>query len=411
MLARSETIVQTRDFNYIGPDCHSFIRCCLCHCYTPFIFYIVSKKALDMTAKMLPPQHNFFCVNCLPKPRTTGNAANELYQSGSLLNNPEFLAMFQGYEYYNPYYEKFATKKRLIITEHSKIYSNYKDIARKPLPADVKIRKLYKLFPPIHQIDFQKYASMTEMYTELRKKYKAIRMAYNTGVSHSFYDGYDMLVERTPFRNTQTIRDLSRGGVNQSSLFATDTLLMRTQGSDLLGSIGGSDVDDATSVQFSSQSLNDEEQHQLQLSESQQSVSQSIHSLHLSVSQNSTVPSVFSSQDVQLQPSYGSIDISSQDVEVEPLLPLSESIRSISPNISESSIISSVPRLSVRSLHGFNDSQEAGPSGLQQQQQESVRGAPRAKRRRLSSTPVNPTPQEAQASRSSRVRLPRMPGG
>ncbi|XP_035895866.1 uncharacterized protein LOC118504904 [Anopheles stephensi] len=387
--------VPTHDFRDIGPDSLHFVRCCLCQCYTPFIFYVVSKKALDIVAKILPPQHNFFCVNCLPKPLSTGNDADELYLPGSLFNNHEFLSMFRGYEYDNPYDHEFATKNRIIITELSKIYSNFKSIARKPLPKAVKLMKLYQLFPSVHQIRSRKYGSMAEMYTELRRKYKAISVAYNTSTSRPFYDDFDILVERTPL-HSQTARDRSRGSLaQQSNIFPTDTYLMRSQGSDQASMAGESDVDDANTVQFSSQSLTDEPEHQLQLPESQQSAALSI----------------LSSQDVQQNPSLGSVNISSQDVEIDPILPLSESIRSISPNISIASSVSSVqPVTRIRPLQGISDSQEPGPSGLQQQQK-NARASPQAKRRRLSSTPVNPSPQEAQSSRSSRVRLPRMPGG
>ena len=54
MLTRSDAIRVDRDYRYTGEDAHSFVRCCLCRCYTPFIFYVVSKKALDVIANTLP---------------------------------------------------------------------------------------------------------------------------------------------------------------------------------------------------------------------------------------------------------------------------------------------------------------------------------------------------------------------
>lgn len=397
MLRRGETIVQTCDFRYTGSDCQYFIRCCLCQCYTPFIFYVVSRKAIDIIAKYLPANHNFFCANCLPRPSTTGNDADELYLPGSLFNNNEFLSMFYGHEYFNPYYHKYSTKTRLIITETSKVYSNYKDMARKPLPASVKLRKLYQLFPKVHQITFRKYGSMAEMYSELRKKYKTICAAYNRDNDRGFYDNFDFLIQKTPLQ-PQAEQSRSRASAS-TNFFPADIYLMRSgQGSEQL-SIAETDLNDGSSVQFSSQSFNGERDNQLEFFESQQSVG----SVHLS------------QRDVQHQPASCPIDISSQEVEIGPILPLSESITSVSPNISIASSNSSIALARIRPLQGVSNSQEAGPSGLQQlqqqeEEQDNVRPS-RPKRRCTSTAPVNPSPQEAQSSRSSRVRLPRMPGG
>uniref|UniRef100_A0A182PLK5 Uncharacterized protein n=1 Tax=Anopheles epiroticus TaxID=199890 RepID=A0A182PLK5_9DIPT len=180
MLSSSKIRVD-RDFRYTGYDGHSFIRCCLCRCYTPFVFYVVSKRAIDELATILPPNHNFVCVNCLPKPKTTpGGNALSLFQEGSLFDDEEFLSTFRGYEYYNPYYELYSKTCRVIITENCCINANYKRFARKPMPTIVKVRKLIDMFPAIHRMPFEKYDSMQAMHSGIREKYRAIRRCYST---------------------------------------------------------------------------------------------------------------------------------------------------------------------------------------------------------------------------------------
>uniref|UniRef100_A0A182K4A2 Uncharacterized protein n=1 Tax=Anopheles christyi TaxID=43041 RepID=A0A182K4A2_9DIPT len=354
MLTRSDAIRVDRDFRYTGEDCHSFLRCCLCRCYTPFIFYIESKKALDVIAKTFPQVHNLFCVNCLPK--STDN--NTLYPERCLFNDETFLSMFCGYEYYNPYYGQYQNTNRLIITENVRIHPEYKKQVRKPQPALEKVRKLIRVFPAVHQLPHQKYASMAAMYTEIRKKYREICMSYygNTDLL-SFMDTFDITVERTPQQlsaKERTIR--SKEKENANKLFPTDTIMRQASSQES----PTSESDDAASLlHISSQSIAEELGNQLAVP----------------YSQRSEAGSVTSVQDEQ-QSSH-SINISSQDVEMERESQFAvPEIAELSLNSSIASFNSSILPCHIRPLRLINDSQEAGPSGLQQPKQPDTLTAP-----------------------------------
>ncbi|EAU76916.3 AGAP003646-PA [Anopheles gambiae str. PEST] len=401
MLTRSDAIRVDRDYRYTGEDAHSFVRCCLCRCYTPFIFYVVSKKALDVIANTLPQSHNFFCVNCLPK----SSSATTLYRDRCLFNSDEYLSMFRGYEYYNPYYGVYYNTPRLILTENIRIHPDYKKIVRKPQPALVKMRKLFGVFPAVHQIPFRKHASMVEMYSELRKKYREIRSTYtDTSINQTFMDTYCITVERTPSvyqsvrERTHRVREGEGGG---TALFPSDTMLMRTVSTQESAepSTSESDMGDVSSLQISSQSYGDDERE---------------NRLAALASQQSEARSIVSAQGGQQ--SSGSFNISSQDVELErdPEFELPESIGSLLSNQSVRSIDSSLRLDHLVTRRRIHDSQEAGPSGLQQLQKQPPGKAttPEPKRRRISTaTPMNPSPAEAQTTRDVNVRLPRLPGG
>uniref|UniRef100_A0A182W5K7 Uncharacterized protein n=1 Tax=Anopheles minimus TaxID=112268 RepID=A0A182W5K7_9DIPT len=88
-------------------------------------------------------QQNLICVNCM-----TEDDTKDLHRAESILYDKEVLKLFEGHEYQNPFYVKYTTQDRLIITGESHINPKYKEIARKPMPVHAKLRHIYKLFPP-----------------------------------------------------------------------------------------------------------------------------------------------------------------------------------------------------------------------------------------------------------------------
>uniref|UniRef100_A0A182VWY6 Uncharacterized protein n=1 Tax=Anopheles minimus TaxID=112268 RepID=A0A182VWY6_9DIPT len=378
MESEDQTVkITDRDYAYTGEDRNKFLHCCLCMRYTPFLFYIVSKKVLNLTR--LNAKNNFFCVNCLPEEEASADGdASTLYPAGSLLNNPEVRKLFEGYEYSNPYFDKYYSKDRLILTVDTKIHPNYKRVTRKPLPAHIKLDKLFQLFPPVHRMPFKKMSTPLAMLTNLREKYKEICEKYHeTNTTRDFYDNIDVMIDRTPLI-IQTARNRSRGCVTESTPFPSDSYAIRSQISEELSvNVGLSDT--AGQAEISSQSLSGSNtplpESQPALPESQPALPENQHSL-LSLIENGAMDVIsFSSENTMSESS--------------------PRILSISDN---------------RPLQGISDSQEAGPSGLQRQQREIPATAQQAKRRRMS-TPVNPSPDEAQTARGSRVRLPRLAGG
>uniref|UniRef100_A0A182PVZ5 Uncharacterized protein n=1 Tax=Anopheles epiroticus TaxID=199890 RepID=A0A182PVZ5_9DIPT len=385
------------------------------------------------------PYHNFFCVNCIPKPTATqGGNTRSLFQEGCLFDNEEFLSTFRGYECYNPHYELYSKTNRVIITESCYILPNYKRIARKPMPAIVKMRKLIEIFPAVHQMPFKKYDSMQAMYSDVRKKYREIRNYYSTNNTGSFMDFIDLMVERTPLvRPSASDRTRRLREIDTSSSFPSETLQIR-ENSEESTEIPSS-VSDASTLHISSQSVGEEPRvAELPLPDSQQSAAATVLStldvqqsssvsdastLHISSqsvgeeprgeevplpeSQQSTASTVINTLDVQQSNQF---NISSQDANIESVLalPLSESVESLATNIELDSLS---PVLPTRvTMHRIHDSQEAGPSGLQQQQprtqetpssttiEPSTADGPQPKRRRLA-IPVNMTPEQAQRTK------------
>uniref|UniRef100_A0A182PFC7 Uncharacterized protein n=1 Tax=Anopheles epiroticus TaxID=199890 RepID=A0A182PFC7_9DIPT len=182
MLSRSGLLSSDTDYRYSSNDCNNFTRCCLCGIFSPFIFYVDSQAAINCIKIALPPYHNFFCVNCLPQPtNTTEDGPISLYWEGSLFNNNDFLSLFDGYEYYHPddrptYYRNYD----LIITEYCELPPNYMRIVCEPMPASVRMRKLYEIFPAVHQIPLNNYSSIWEMFSKVEQKYGEILKYYLT---------------------------------------------------------------------------------------------------------------------------------------------------------------------------------------------------------------------------------------
>ncbi|XP_049285862.1 uncharacterized protein LOC125765048 [Anopheles funestus] len=373
----SKMINEKRDFHYNGKDSNNFVRCCACRCYTPFIFYIVSAPAIKTMNIYL--KHNFFCAECVPKPLSPAES-DALYPTGSILNNPEIMDMFEGYKFYNPYYHKFATKNILIITESAKIRPSYKAVIRKPLPTEAKVEKICKLFPLVHQLPNKKYDTTVAMYEALRRKFKEIREAYDaTNLSPDFHDNIDLLVDRTP----QTSRSRSQIYVtNSNSSYASDVYQMRTAASEE-DSLTPSD---RTMVQISSEMISDH----FQLPDSEEPVAPNL--------------ATVSTQEAEHSPNM--INISSQEPENENESGPASSISNLSQNSSIATIISTgLNNSRTQPRQGFSDSQEAGPSGLQQRRDET----PLPKRRRI--TAVNPSPADVQSGRTTNSRMPRLHGG
>ncbi|XP_053660548.1 uncharacterized protein LOC128709566 [Anopheles marshallii] len=376
-------IIKEKDFKYNGKDAGSFLRCCACGGYTPFIFYITSRAAL--AAARMHPKYNYFCVECLPKPASNdASDASSMYAQGSLLRNEQFLRLFVGFKYYNPYYQRYAGKNRLIITEESKIHQSFKKMLRKPMPTEAKLEKIYKLFLPVHQLSCKKYGTLVEMYDELRQKYREISSTYHEmELPQEFFDNFDLMIERTPLQTQQT-RDRSQNATDLDT-FPSDSQQLRTGDSD-----EAVVTSNAVSMEISSELLVDNSQN--------------------SALQLTVVPSATNSEfdGLQSQRVRGvAIDISSQDIRNVDELP----VLNVTPSSGELSSISSVlVAPSSKELRGYSSSQVAGPSGLQRQREETTT-FPIPKRRRIYSTPVNPSPKEVQSSRSVEVRLPRLNGG
>ncbi|XP_052890637.1 uncharacterized protein LOC128298874 [Anopheles moucheti] len=380
-------IIKEKDFKYNGKDASSFLRCCACGGYTPFIFYITSRAAL--TAVRMHLTHNFFCVECIPAPALNDTSGCSMYPTGSLLRNEQFLQLFVGFKYYNPYYQLYAGKKRIIITEETKIHQSFKKIARKPMPTEVKLKKIYDLFLPVHQLRCKKYGTLAEMSNDLREKYQEILRTYNEmELPSDFYDNIDLMIERTPLQ-TQLTRSRSHNATDLDTI--SDSQQLRTGDSEEAVISGNS-----LGMEISSELPGD--------------------ILRNSTLQHTVVPSATNAELSSLQsqaPEVRSvaIDISSQDVGRGNELPVPDTIPigTLSNISSASSICSMEPPTFRRTLQGYSSSQEAGPSGLQRQREEAT--FPMPKRRRISPIPLNPSPKEVQSSRTVEVRLPRLNGG
>uniref|UniRef100_A0A182W5K8 Uncharacterized protein n=1 Tax=Anopheles minimus TaxID=112268 RepID=A0A182W5K8_9DIPT len=119
--------LEDREYAYTARDRNNFLRCCKCRCYTPFLIYQSSEQAPD--AQVKAAQHNLICVNCM-----TEDDTKDLQRAERILYDKEVLKLFEGHDYQNPFYVKYATQDRLIITGESHINPQYKEIARKPMP-------------------------------------------------------------------------------------------------------------------------------------------------------------------------------------------------------------------------------------------------------------------------------------
>ncbi|XP_053678617.1 uncharacterized protein LOC128728992, partial [Anopheles nili] len=337
---------------------------CKCLCFTPFIFYVSSKKAMEFLSPILKSSHNFFCVNCLPKPDPAKQRV--FYRDESLFNNLEFLSIFKGYEYSNPYDDRYFSTDRVIITEHAKIYPEIRKMATKPKPFPRKLKTLLKIFPAVHRLPFNKYLSLVDMYEDIIRKENEIRSCYrDRSLNTRLSDKFDIMVDRTTLHlriSSRTERKSQGDSASQKSSsiesFLTDILVAR---------------DPPSSSSSSSSMTRASPPESLGITDSE--------------------PGNVSSQQYSTQDSY---------------------VWPESPRPSNVTLQKSPRGMSLESTAQTHRNPEEGEfSGFRRPRpQEDKETTSAAKRRRLS-IPMNPTPQEIQSGppRTQGARVPRVPGG
>ncbi|XP_052870197.1 uncharacterized protein LOC128275656 [Anopheles cruzii] len=371
-----------------------FPRCFWCCKYSPFLFLIGTPAATECFKSFLEGELFLVCAVCLPSPSKLGDPTKQIFPQRSLLRNEEFVALFEGFEFEDPYFHPYAALDVLILTEETRINASHRPFIRKPLPKQAKLQKLLNAVPPVHRMTFCEYPNPVQLSTYLARKYDEIAEWYSRQDNLSFlHDNFDVMTERTPMHERRSAgsqsratnaRQLSGLAAEEEPRFAEDSLVARQ--SDRSASESNSDAISSQSIELASQEI-----------------------------QN---------------PSKESINISSQSLDVRrELLPI--------PDFSESLELAN------------QDSPEPGPSGLQQQHQQqrgndiepiafdsssssdlstittlgvgTRRSASRnrspqpqqqstgAKRRRV--LPMNPSPNDVTELTRGNHRMPRLPGG
>ncbi|KFB41319.1 AGAP003646-PA-like protein [Anopheles sinensis] len=315
------------------------------------------------------------------------------------------------YKYDNPYYKLYRDVDRIIITEDTKISPNYKTLLRQPSPLPQKIRKLQQLFPPVHRMPFQKHTDIVAMFEALRRKELEIYQFYHDASTSTLHDNIDLLVDRTPLHLRQwpvppIIGDKELRSIraeSESSAEVNSIVLSQGRFSDLQVDVS------ADSLSFVPETVPASTQQSTQQGISSQSsllrsqvVSQTVH------------------QDISSQSVSAAIDnpILSESYGYEvPALPAIEDFPHVSSTSSSGSEFLANRRTIVARRGGvvYHDSQEAGPSGIQMNQQQRRQNEPEAaepamKRRRASPLPMNPSPTDFHP-RHAGTRTPRLHGG
>ncbi|XP_050091828.1 uncharacterized protein LOC126575257 [Anopheles aquasalis] len=352
-----------------------FPSCSVCGKYSPFLIdekVLRNENARRAIKTCIERSQFVLCPICLPNPQTS-------LTPDCLLTDDDFHQLVLGFEVSDlGDFQSLGIAQVVIISKETKINPRFKELARKPLPKTVKLRKLLKAFPDVHRMRFRDYGYEKSWLRELQQRCTAISSFYLDGNTLHLHDNFDLMVERTPLHERTSNRSRGRS-------FIDDSLRMRfpTSGQGTRNISMNSLRSVATSRNDSASDLDDD-------AISSQSVEESRRTATLSQS---------ISEPRRMETESESFNISSQ-----------------SRNQSNTSVTSSLESSSDNTVIGMNPtparnvgvtiehSPQPGPSGLQQST------FPMPARRR-SPQAINPRPENFREVRVAGARLPRVPGG
>lgn len=264
------------------------------------------------------------CPICLPNPKKS-------LTPDSLLRDAEFQELLLRFEVLElDVFQSLGVAEVAVLSKETRINVCFKQLARKPFPKAVKLRKLLQAFPRVHRMPFREYGGEGDWLRDLQKKCAEISSFYLNARALDLHDNFDLMVERTPLHERTSNR-------SRRPNFANDSYRMRFPTSQ-------------------------EEMHNI-----------STNSLRSTGTNRTNVASdtyAISSQSVELPHESESFNISSQSFERNSSpLPSTESPRAATPDSLNSSggntIINMLP--SVRNVRNTvtPNSPQPGPSGLQ----------------------------------------------
>ncbi|XP_058063006.1 uncharacterized protein LOC131212933 [Anopheles bellator] len=370
-----------------------FPRCFWCWKYSPFLFLIGASDATEYFKSFIEGDLFLVCAVCLPSPSKLGNTSSQIFPQRSLLRNEEFVALFEGFEFEDPYFHPYAALDVLILTEETRIKASHRPFIRKPLPKQAKLQKLLNAVPPVHRMTFCEYPGELQLSKYLAQKYDEIAEWYNRQDNLSFlHDNFDVMTERTPMHERRSAGSQSRtasarqltgfAAAEEEHRFAEDSLVARQ--SERSTSESNSDVISSQSIELSSQEIQNPSTESINISSQSLDVRRELLTIPLSESLG------LESQDSQ-QPGPSGLQQQHRGSDIEMLI----------DDSSSDSQLSSITTLGVGTRR--STSRNRSP----QQQEQPISAA--AKRRRI--LPMNPSPNDVTELRRGNHRMPRLPGG
>ncbi|XP_001659599.2 PHD finger protein 7 [Aedes aegypti] len=160
----AEDFLVDQDDPYSDLDRFLFLSCRSCSRYSPFLIYLPPEE--DSPASAI---EHIFCAGCAPIGSISAG-------SKCLINNPGFLQLIQGYEYSNPFFRRYATVYRTLLTTDTRLEIDCNQFVN--LPLFEKLFKLQELFPTVHLVHNRKFTGLSEISQTIVNRYERIRNFY-----------------------------------------------------------------------------------------------------------------------------------------------------------------------------------------------------------------------------------------